>query len=120
MSDAGYAGSQPAYAGSLEDDVLDVLEEAILDESVQKSAEQFMAQHLHLFEGMTDEQLTRGGCEGEEQSIAWHQVYKQYTDMMEQWVIGTCIARDPRLNADYIYAVLSNIAVAPAGNDVTD
>jgi len=54
---AGYSAAGAEATLVADDDVLDILEEAILDEQVQKAGEEFMMQHLQLFEGMTDEQL---------------------------------------------------------------
>ena len=47
--------------------------------------------------------------EAHEHQLSWHQVYQAYNAMMEQSVIAACIAKDPRLSADSIYAELSKI-----------
>ena len=49
-----------------------------------------------------------------------YETYKAYVAMMEQWVVGTCIAKDPRLSQEYVYSALTRIAEAAPGDETTD
>mmetsp|Transcript_162454 Transcript_162454/g.520686 ORF Transcript_162454/g.520686 Transcript_162454/m.520686 type:complete len:142 (-) Transcript_162454:73-498(-) len=96
------------------DDIIDQLEEAILADDVQAAAEHFMAQALPLFEGLTEEQLQTAGIDGEEQQLAWWGAYQQYVALMEERVLSACLAENPSLSREVVYAQLMGVAEAPA------
>eukprot|EP00929_Paragymnodinium_shiwhaense_P020059 TRINITY_DN13496_c0_g1_i1.p1 TRINITY_DN13496_c0_g1~~TRINITY_DN13496_c0_g1_i1.p1 ORF type:complete len:195 (+),score=52.85 TRINITY_DN13496_c0_g1_i1:71-655(+) len=122
------------------DGIVDVLEEAALSDDVQGLCEQFALQWLPVFEELTDDELQRAAnvdlissrenrCPRRARQIArlhlelrhfskfrlqWHEAYKAYTSFMEERVLDACLADEPSLTKEAVYAELTRIAEAPA------
>eukprot|EP00929_Paragymnodinium_shiwhaense_P020060 TRINITY_DN13496_c0_g1_i3.p1 TRINITY_DN13496_c0_g1~~TRINITY_DN13496_c0_g1_i3.p1 ORF type:complete len:173 (+),score=57.40 TRINITY_DN13496_c0_g1_i3:71-589(+) len=100
------------------DGIVDVLEEAALSDDVQGLCEQFALQWLPVFEELTDDELQRAAnvdlISSRENRLQWHEAYKAYTSFMEERVLDACLADEPSLTKEAVYAELTRIAEAPA------